>query len=157
VITSAIPVENWPVLLVKGEIDPGIVEGTIAFSSWDPDLYGKAMPLPARVRLVGTAMDPYTGELTGRKVEARGYTNASANGHYEVEGVAPGIYDVYASAAGYPETKVASGITVYPGQSVHLDIALNPGAIIHGKIFAKHGFGDVGMAGRTPRHSGDLR
>ncbi|MGC8974438.1 MAG: carboxypeptidase-like regulatory domain-containing protein, partial [Thermoproteus sp.] len=150
VITSAIPVENWPVLLVKGEIDPGIVEGSLFFSSWDPNLYDQAMPLPGRVRLVGTAMDPYTEELTGRHVEARGYTNASANGHYEVEGVAPGVYDVYASAAGYPETLVATGIKVLPGQSVHLDIALNPGAIIHGKIFAKHGFGDVNWPGQLP-------
>jgi hypothetical protein len=129
--------------LVKGEIDPGIVEGTVFFGSWDTDLYNEALSLAGRVRLVGEATDPYTGELTGREVEARGYFNATANGKYAVEGVATGIYDVYASAAGYPEVLQATGIEVLPGKSVHLGLGLNPGAIIHGNIFAKHGYGDV--------------
>lgn len=142
-ITSTMPVENYPVLLVKGEIDPGIAFGTVRFGGYDPDLYGQPIPLAGCVRFVGTAMDPYTGELTGRKVEARGYFNGTANGHYEVEGIAPGRYDVYASAAGYPEVKVAEGVEVLPGKSLHLDIYLNPGAIIHGTIFAKHNWGEA--------------
>ncbi|MEM2122141.1 MAG: carboxypeptidase-like regulatory domain-containing protein [Candidatus Bathyarchaeia archaeon] len=143
IITSTMPVENYPVLLVKGEIDPGIAFGTVRFGGYDADLYGQPIPLAGVVRFVGTAMDPYTGELTGRHVEARGYFNDTANGHYEVEGIAPGRYDVYASAAGYPEVKVAEGVEVLPGKSLHLDIYLNPGVIIHGKIYAKHNWGEA--------------
>jgi len=149
-ITSTMPAENWPVLLVKGEVDPGIIEGTIRYGAWNTALYNQPIQLPGRVRAVGVADDPYTGESTGRLVEARGYLNASAQGHYEVEGVAPGVYDIYASAAGYPEVKVASGIKVLPGKSLHLDVHLNPGAIITGVIYSKHSFGEVTWPSTRP-------
>ena len=76
-------------------------------------------------------------------VEARGYFNATAKGHYEIEGVAPGVYDIYASAAGYPEVKVATGVKIMAGKSFHLDFLLNPGPIITGVIYSKHSFGEV--------------
>jgi len=137
-----VPVENWPVILVKGEIDPGIVTGTIRYGTFNSTLYGLPINLPGRARLVGVANDPYTGKSTGRKVEARGYFNASAAGHYEVEGVAPGKYQVYASAAGYPEQLIESSVTILPGQSFHLDGYLNPGAVVRGQISSKHLFGE---------------
>jgi len=141
--SAACPVENWPVLLVKGEVDPGIITGTIRFGAWNPALYGQAATLPGRVRAVGIADDPYTFKSTGRPVEARGYFNHDANGHYEVEGVAPGTYDVYASLAGYPEIKIASGVKVLKGQSAHVDGYLTPGVVIHGEVFSKCGTGEV--------------
>jgi len=147
---STMPAENWPVLLVKGEIDPGIIEGTVRYGAWNTDLYNDPIQLPGRVRAVGVANDPYTGASTGRLVEARGYFNASAKGHYEVEGVAPGVYDIYASAAGYPEVKVASGITILPGKSLHLDVLLNPGPIITGVIYSKHSFGEIPFPSKRP-------
>ena len=140
---STMASENWPVLLVKGEIDPGIIEGTVRYGAWNTQLYNLPIQLPGRVRAVGIADDPYTGASTGRLVEARGYFNASAKGHYEVEGVAPGVYDIYASAAGYPEVKVATGVKIIAGKSFHLDFLLNPGPIITGVIFSKHSFGEV--------------
>ena len=94
---STMPAENYPVMLVKGEVDPGIIEGTVRYGAWNQLLYNLPIQLPGRVRAVGVADDPYTGASTGRAVEARGYFNASAKGHYEVEGVAPGVYDIYAS------------------------------------------------------------
>ena len=140
-IWSTMPVENWPVLLVKGEIDPGIAYGTVRFGGYDADLYGLPIPLAGVVRFVGEAIDPYTSEPTGRMVEARGYFNGTAQGHFEVEGIAPGIYSVYASVAGYPESLVAENQMILPGKSLHLDIYLNPGAVIHGEVFAKHKWG----------------
>jgi hypothetical protein len=150
VMVSTMPVENWPVLLVKGEIDPGIAEGTIRFSTWDANLVEQPMSLPGRVRFVGEAYDPYTWQSTGRTVEARGYFNSSALGHWEVEGIAPGVYDVYASAAGYPEELQYTGVEIHPGKSIHLDLKLNPGVIIHGRVYAKHAFGDVYWWGELP-------
>jgi hypothetical protein len=137
------PYQNWPVVLVKGEIDPAIITGTLRYGGWNTTLYGQAITLPGRVRAVGIADDPYTGKSTGRPVEARGYLDAAWNGHYEVEGVAPGVYDVYASAAGYPEIKIASNIKLLRGQSFHLDGYLTPGVQIRGTVFSKCGTGEV--------------
>jgi len=138
------PVENWPVLLVKGEVDPGIVTGTIRYGTFNQTIYGNPINLPGMVDLIGTAIDPYLPDhpSTGRAVEARGYFNQSAAGHYEVEGVAPGVYTIYAQAAGYPRTMIAENVVILPGQSFHLDGYLNPGPVVHGQIFSKHLFGE---------------
>jgi len=136
-----VPVENWPVLLVKGEIDPGIITGSIRYGTFNQTMYGRPVNVPGKVWATGVANDPYTAKSTGRKVTAMGYFNASATGHYEVEGVAPGVYDIYAQAAGFPAQKVATGITILPGQSFHLDCYVNPGAVVHGQVFSKHLFG----------------
>ncbi len=141
---ATVPLENWPVLLVKGEIDPAVVTGTIRYGSFNETLYGNPIDLPGRVKAVGVAIDPYrSGNVTtGRAVEARGYFNASARGHFEVEGVAAGIYDFYASAAGYPEQLIASKVLILPGQSLHEDGYVNPGAVVDGQVFSKHLFGE---------------
>jgi len=137
------PPQNWPVLLVKGEVDPGIITGTIKYGGWNTAYYGLPAELAGMVRAVGIADDPYTGKSTGRPVEARAYFNHTAKGHYEIEGVAPGTYDIYASMAGYPELKIASGVKVLKGQSAHVDGYLTPGVVIHGEVFSKCGTGEV--------------
>ena len=96
-IASTMPMENWPVLLVKGEVDPAIIWGTVRYGDTNSTLYGLPLNLAGMVRAVGIATDPSTGLSTGRVVEARGYFNATSQGHFEVEGVAPGVYDIYAS------------------------------------------------------------
>jgi len=139
-----IPTENWPVMLVKGEVDPAIITGTIRYAGYNTTLYGQPLQEAGRVYAkMTTRLDPYTGQKTDLPtVDAVGYFNATAQGHYEIEGVAPGIYDIYASAAGYPEVVIASGVTVLKGQSLHQDGYLQPGAVIHGNVFSKHQFGD---------------
>jgi hypothetical protein len=137
------PFQNWPVVLVKGEVDPGIITGTIRYGGWNTTLYGQPIELPGRVRAVGIADDPYTGKTTGRPVEARGYFDTSWKGHYEIEGVAPGVYDIYASAAGYPEIKIASNVKILKGQSYHVDGYLIPGVQIKGTVFSKCGTGEI--------------
>ncbi len=150
-IDSTMPMENWPVLLVKGEVDPGIITGTVRYGDLsNPAFYGLPLNLPGRIRAVGVAVDPYTGISTGRGLEARGYFNASSQGHFEVEGVAPGIYDLYGSAAGFPEQKVAGRVVIYRGQSVHLDAYMQAGPQIKGKIDSKEMFGAVSWAGQRP-------
>lgn len=141
-INSTMPVENWPVLLVKGELDPAIVYGTVRYGERsNVELYGKPIEAPGRVLAVGIASDPLTGDATDRPVEARGYLNASADGHFEIEGVAAGIYDLYASADGFPEQKVAEKIRLLRGQSLSIDLYLNPGPEVRGEIFSKCGIG----------------
>jgi len=142
-VFSWMPIENWPVLTVKGEVDPAVMSGTIRYGGWNTTLYNLAVKLSGRVRVVGMADDPYTGKTTGRPVEARGYFNQTANGHYEVEGIAPGVYDVYASCAGYPEVKISGNVKILKGQSYHIDGYLLPGAVIKGDIYSKCGTGEI--------------
>jgi hypothetical protein len=142
-----IPTENWPVMLVKGEIDPGIITGTIRYAGYNRTLYGQPISEPGRVwAQMTTRLDPYTGQklpdLPYAGLDAVGYFNATAKGHYEVEGLAPGIYDLYASAAGFPQELIATKITVLRGQSLHFDGYLQPGPVIHGNVYSKHQFGD---------------
>jgi hypothetical protein len=154
-----VPTENWPVLLVKGELDPAIITGTIRYGGYNASLYGKPMQEAGMVTAVMTTkLDPYTNQPmpNGPLTNAVGYFNGTdtdcldtpstcspegSGGHYEVEGVAPGVYDLYASAAGYPQSLIASGVTVLKGQSLHFDGYLNPGPVIHGDVYSKHAFG----------------
>ena len=139
-----VPTQNWPVLLVKGELDPAIITGTIRYGGYNSSLYGQPIMEAGMVTAVMTTkLDPYTGaQLTGPLTNAVGYFNGTtgsiatpglgSDGHYEVEGVAPGIYNLYASAAGYPTALIASNVQVLKGQSLHFDGYLNPGPVIHG-------------------------
>ena len=149
-VWGTMPMENWPVLLVKGEIDPAIITGTIRYGELNSTLYGLPVNLPGRVRAIGTAVDPVTGESTGRPVEARGYFNATAKGHYEIEGVAAGIYTIYASAAGLPEQKIADNVQVDRAQSLHFDGYLRIGPQLRGAIFSKQGYGGASWPAQRP-------
>jgi hypothetical protein len=145
ICSQFIPTENWPVMLVKGEIDPAILTGTVRYAGYNQTLYSHPIQEAGRVYAqMKMRLDPYTGQPRPDlpTVDAVGYFNATAQGHYEVEGLAPGVYDLYASAAGYPETLVQSGFTVLKGQSLHFDAYLQPGPVIHGNVYSKHQFGD---------------
>jgi hypothetical protein len=164
-----VPTPNWPVLLVKGELDPAIITGTIRYGGYNATLYGEAMKEAGMVwaKMI-TKTDPYTGStigtcpdhtsptgafdhstgcydawgfFNGTTIDEEGNPVRGANGHFEVEGVAPGVYDLYAEAAGYPLDLIASGVTVLKGQSLHFDGYLNPGPVIHGNVYSKHAFG----------------
>lgn len=149
-IKGTVPLENWPVLLVKGEVDPAIITGTIRFGDLNGTLYSLPIDLPGIVRAVGIATDPVTGLSTGRAIEARGYYNATAQGHYEIEGVAPGMYTIYASAAGMPERKIATNVKIARGQSLHFDGYLQVGPQLRGTIFSKQGFGETQWPAQRP-------
>ncbi len=151
---------NWPVMLVKGEVDPAIITGTIRYGPYNASLAGQPVQEAGKVWAnMVTKLDPYTGasiaDCTATPApagctDAVGYFNATYNGplgvfgsggHYEVEGVAPGIYNLYASAMGYPQSIIASNVQVLKGQSLHMDGYLNPGIVIHGTVDSKHQFG----------------
>jgi len=150
-INSTMPMENWPVLLVKGEVDPAFISGTVRFGDQsNPSLYGLPLNLPGRVRAVGVATNPVTGISTGRAVQAWGYFNATSQGHFEIEGVAPGIYDIYASAAGFPEQQIAANIRVNRGQSLRFDGYLQAGPQVGGRIYSKGLFGSFPWSGQLP-------
>ena len=140
-----VPPQNWPVMLVKGETDPAIMTGTLRYAGYNSTLYQQPIAEAGMVWANMTMrIDPYTGQDRPDlpTINAQAFVNATANGHYELEGMAPGVYDVYASAAGYPQTLCESGVIVLKGQSLHFDCYLQPGPVIHGNVFTKHQFGD---------------
>ncbi len=149
-ILTGMPAENWPVLLVKGEVNPSMIAGTIRYGDFNPRLHNRPIQLPGRVRAVGIATDPLTGSPTGRTVEAWGFFNASARGHYEVEGVAPGIYDIFASAGGFPEEKVAEQVAIREGQLVQLDFQLRAGPTVSGELMSSDGLSEHLWPTRRP-------
>jgi hypothetical protein len=147
-----VPPQNWPVMLVKGETDPAIVTGTLRYAGYNATLYQQPIAEAGKVWAHMTMrLDPYTGQQRPDlpTIDGQAYVNATANGHYELEGLAPGVYDVYAEAAGYPQTLCTSGITVLKGQSLHFDCYLQPGPVIHGNVFTKHQFGDEPWPGNA--------
>ena len=155
--TQFVPTENWPVLLVKGEIDPAIITGTVRYGGYNSTLYGQPIGEAGLVYAkMDMRLDPYTGEQRPDlpTVDAQGYFNATANGHYEVEGLAPGIYDIYAQAAGFPQQLCDGGVTILKGQSLHFDCYVQPGPVIHGNVFTKHQFGDEPWMGETLNANG---
>src|SRR5208282_3960993 len=98
-----VPPQNWPVLLVKGEVDPSIITGTIRYGGYNSTLYGEPIGEAGRIwAKMETKLDPYTGSTIatcpaesspGQSqvvgcTDAIGYWNNTAQGHYEVEGVA---------------------------------------------------------------------
>jgi len=134
------PAANYPTLIVKAELDPGYISGKILYcgSYYYGYYYGKPIERPGRVTAEGEALDPVTNEPTGRKVCAVGYFNASAQGYYEIEGLAPGIYTLTAEAEGFPPVTLATEITVKRGQSIHgVNIYVCPGAKIKLKVNSK--------------------
>ncbi|MGA3109032.1 MAG: carboxypeptidase-like regulatory domain-containing protein, partial [Candidatus Bathyarchaeia archaeon] len=140
-----VPPQNWPVMLVKGETDPAIITGTLRYAGYNSTLYQMPIAEAGKVRAHRTLrIDPYTGQNRPDlgTIDSQAYVNATANGHYELEGLAPGVYDIYAEAAGYPQVLCNSGITVLKGQSLHFDCFLQPGPVIHGNVYTKHQFGD---------------
>ena len=147
-----VPPQNWPVMLVKGETDPAIITGTLRYAGYNSTLYQQPIAEAGMVWAHMTMrLDPYTGQQRPdlATIDAQGYLNNTDNGHYELEGLAPGIYDIYAEAAGYPQSLCESGITVLKGQSLHFDCYLQPGAVIHGNVYSKHQFGDEPWPGNS--------
>ena len=79
--TQFIPTENWPVMLVKGEIDPAIITGTIRYAGYNETLYSQPVQEAGTVYATMTMrLDPYTGQQRPDlpTVDAVSYFNATA-------------------------------------------------------------------------------
>jgi hypothetical protein len=143
--TQFIPTQNWPLLEVEGDVNPANVTGTLTYGTYNASLSGQPLQEAGMVYAkMETRIDPATGKPNPDlpTIDGVGYFNATSDGFFEIDGLAAGVYDFYASAAGCPETLIQTGVTVLPGQSLHLSGVLQPGPVIHGDIYSKHQFGD---------------
>ncbi|MBS7622688.1 carboxypeptidase regulatory-like domain-containing protein [Candidatus Bathyarchaeota archaeon] len=139
---TSFPPENYPVILVKGEVDPGYISGRIRYAGHSQYYYGyyygSGIRVPGKVVANGTALDPVTNQPTGRPVCGVGFFNSTAEGYYEIEGLAPGIYTLTAYASGLAPRTLAAQVTVKRGQSLNgVDIYLYPGAKIQLRVYSK--------------------
>jgi hypothetical protein len=150
-----VPAQNWPVLVVNGALNPASIGGTIRYGGYNSTLNGSPILEAGKVLAhMTTKLDPSSGSAlytclplpqppTPGCIDAVGYFNASAQGRYDLEGVAAGTYDIFAEAAGYPQQLIQPQVTVLSGQSLHFDGSLNPGVVIHGEVYSKDQGGDV--------------
>ena len=143
--TQFIPTQNWPQMVVEGDIDPALVTGTLRYGGYNTLLVGEPVQEAGMVYAkMQTRIDPATGKPNPQlpTVDGVAYFNATSDGYFEIDGLAAGVYDFYASAAGYPETLIQANVTVLRAQSLHVTGILQPGPVIHGIIYSKHQFGD---------------
>jgi len=154
--------ENYPVILVKGEIDPGYIAGTVRYCGHSQyyygSYYGAGVHTSGKVVAEGTAIDPVTGQPISRQVCAAGWflgqlpgqgewwkdRQTGSEGYYQIEGLAPGIYTLTAYAAGFVPRTLATQITVRRGQSINgVDIYVCPTAKLQTKVYSKCPTGPV--------------
>ena len=128
-----------PYAIVKGQAVTGTISGTVRCGG-GCDTAGLSFGQPINVAgniyaEMSEELDPYTGYAIntcpagppGQPSSMPGCVNnqtsfgASANGHYELQGLQPGIYTLYVSAQGFPVIVFASEVTVNPGQSLSID------------------------------------
>jgi len=154
--------ENYPVILVKGEVDPGYVSGTVRYCGHSQYYYGfyygTGVHTSGKVVAEGTAIDPITNQPIDRSVCAVGWflgqlpgqgtdwkdRETGSEGLYEIEGLAAGIYTLTAYAAGFVPRTLATQVTVKRGQSIHgVDIYVCPTAKLQTKVYSKCPTGPV--------------
>jgi hypothetical protein len=94
---------------VSGEVSSVYLSGIIFTSPHVP------LKLPGVVKAVMTKRrDVYSGnELSGETVDGVCYLASSDDGRYVISGLAPGTYDVYASAIGFSTSVIASGLKIH--------------------------------------------
>ncbi|MGA8857329.1 MAG: hypothetical protein WB643_09220, partial [Candidatus Bathyarchaeia archaeon] len=97
-------------IIVSGEVSPVYLSGIIFTSPQTP------LKFPGVVSAVmKTRLDPYTGAERPDlpTVDAMCYLASSDEGRYMIPGVAPGTYDVFASAIGFSRFRIASGMKIH--------------------------------------------
>ena len=131
---TSIGAEKFPTLVVKGEVDPAYISGTILYGGSDYYGYYYGLPIDVSGKVIATGITP-----EGRLVRAQAYFNATARGRYTLYGLAPGTYNLTVSAAGMPPVTLERSVTVLAGQSLDgVDLYLFPGARVSGKVGSKN-------------------
>jgi len=134
--------QNFPTVVVKGDLDPAYISGHVLYGGGLE--YGYRYGLPVNVS--GKVIAEGTTTL-GRAVKAQAYFNASANACYTLYGLAAGTYELTASAAGFPPVTLNQMITVMAGQSLDgVNIYVYPGAQVSGTVWSK----DCGGLSKVP-------
>ena len=134
---------NFPIAIVKTELNPAWVEATIQTGGYDAPPYVSGHVVAEGTTPEGRAVKgvAYWGpmEFVGNGLQA-GFTG----GYYKTYlfGLAAGTYTFTAEASGFnPST--TSRITLDPGQSYHLFISISKSPQVCVTIWSKHGTGAI--------------
>ncbi|MEM3060821.1 MAG: carboxypeptidase regulatory-like domain-containing protein [Candidatus Bathyarchaeia archaeon] len=135
---SSIGAENFPTLVVSADPNPAYITGRVLDGSTNATLYGKPIQLHGSDggKVIAEGITP-----EGRIVVAQAFFNASANGGYTLYGLAPGSYELTASAAGYSPTTKPERVEILAGQSLVVDLYVYPAPKIEGIVWSKCEFG----------------
>jgi len=128
---------EFPQIIVKGDINPATISGTVRIGGLNTTLYGQpisvAMPEGCGGRVVAFGRD-----IRNRLTSAQAYFNKTANGQYTLFGLSPGTYNLTAEACGFPPQPLGKAVSVLPTQFVDgVDFFLFPGPAIRGTVFSK--------------------
>jgi hypothetical protein len=140
-----IPVADWPIAIVKGELNSAYVTGLV-------EAPGDRSGLSGMVTAVGTTADgrSITGiDMLSPEDECPLLADQCGGGHagyyrYYIFGLPAGAYTVNATMSG-GTVDTSSRFTVAAGQSYHLTSNLGPGTgpLVSVHVFSKHGRGTI--------------
>ncbi|MEM3017673.1 MAG: hypothetical protein QXO25_02200 [Candidatus Bathyarchaeia archaeon] len=140
---------NFPTLVVSADLNPAYISGTVldCSSGFQRDRYGYVYEYSyaygGPIQLEGSEGGKVVAEgiaLDGRSVVGQAYFNASAEGRYTLYGLAPGVYNLTAYAAGYSPTSMPRLVQVCAGQSLDgVDLCVYASPKIEGIIWSKCG------------------
>jgi len=145
----SIGANNFPTLVVSADLNPAYISGTVLDCSSGFFRYKYGYEYEYRyaygspIQLKGSEGGKVVAEgiaLDGRSVVGQAYFNASANGRYTLYGLAPGLYNLTAYAAGYSPTPMMRLVRVFAGQSLDgVDLCIYASPKIEGLIWSKCG------------------
>jgi|GEM_PF-1637360 len=137
---SSIGSGNFPTVVVSSSLNPAYISGRLLACQRGYDYYyyvGRPISASGKVTVEGIT------DL-GATVKGMAYVNSSAQGNYTIYGLEAGIYNVTASAEGYPPVKLSRQVNVRPSQSLEgIDIYLCRGANITGIVWSKCELGPI--------------
>ena len=141
---DGIPQENWPIIVVKGELNPGYITGIVSADSGLTDLVVTAAGTTPEGRTVEGLF--YFAEDSVLECPNAGCPDGAAGDYvYWLLGAPAGSYEVTASSIddGYaPST--SSRFSVNAGQSTHIpDISISAGPAVTITVWSKHGRGAI--------------
>ena len=133
---TAIPQEDWPIIVVKGELNPAYITGVVEADSGLTDL---------KVEAKGTTPEGRSVEGLFYFAEDSIFDDGTGDYTYWLLGAPEGAYEVTASAIddGYaPDT--SDRFSVAAGQSLHgIDLSLSEGPTVTITVWSKHGRGTL--------------
>ncbi|MEM3429855.1 MAG: hypothetical protein QXI59_05780 [Candidatus Bathyarchaeia archaeon] len=144
----SIGARNFPTLVVSADPNPAYISGTVLDCSsnffrysysYSGYTYGYGVPIQLREPEGGKVIAEGVS-IDGRRVVGEAYFSAPDNGRYTIYGLAAGVYNLTAYAAGYRPTPLRRLVTVKAGQSLDgVDLCVYKSPVIEGIVWSKCG------------------
>jgi hypothetical protein len=144
----SIGARNFPTIVVSADPNPAYISGTVIDCSsnffrysysYGGYIYGYGGPIQLQEPEGGKVIAEGVS-IDGRRVVGEAYFSASDNGRYTIYGLAAGVYNLTAYAAGYRPTPLRRLVSVKAGQSLDgVDLCVYKSPVIEGVVWSKCG------------------